>query len=69
MCALLHQEGTGEQKTVNLRKINDENDNCRALKTFIDLSVNVNGSVFSKSITYSPFLTSEEEELMDSEKD
>ena len=61
MCALLHQEKPYKQKTVDLRKIYDENDNCRTLKTWVDLSVIVNGTEFSESVTYSPFFTSEEE--------
>ena len=66
MCALLHQEKPFKQKTVDLRKIYDENDNCRTLNTFIDLSVNVNGTDLSESLTYSPFYTSEEEGRLDS---
>mgnify|MGYP001171110744 FL=1 len=66
MCALLHQEKPFIQKTVDLRKIYDENDNCRTLNTFIDLSVNVNGTELSESFTYSPFYTSDEENRLDS---
>ena len=61
MCALLHQGNQEKQKNVDLRKIYEENDNCRTLKTWVDLSVSVNGTELSKSVTYSPFLTSEEE--------
>ena len=66
LCTLLHEEIPVKQKTVDLRKIYDENDNCRPLKTCIDLSFNINGTEVSESITYSPFYTREEEDKLDS---
>ena len=61
LCALLHQGNQEKPKNVDLRKIYDENDNCRSLKTWVDLSVYLNDTGLRESFTYSPFLTSEEE--------